>query len=181
MNAKNDAALVAECLGGDNRAFETLVRKYEKAVYNVALRMLGAPEDAEDIAQTVFVKAYEKLDTYDSAHQFFSWIYRIAVNESINYSKRSKRIQEYESGMTPSLEEAPDRSADEGDLAEVVAGAIRELSIDYRMVIVLRHYHDFSYQEIGEILSLPEKTVKSRLFTARQRLKEFLEARGIRP
>jgi len=179
MNAKDDAALVAECLGGSNRAFETLVRKYERAVYNVALRMLGQPEDAEDVTQTVFVKAYEKLDTYDSAHQFFSWIYRIAINESINHSKRAKRIQEYESGMTPSLETAPDRSYDQGDLAEVVAGAIKELSIDYRIVIVLRHYHDFSYQEIAEILSVPEKTVKSRLFTARQRLKELLEARGI--
>jgi len=179
MNEKDDAALVSDCLGGDNRAFEILVRKYEKAVYNVALRMLGEPENAEDIAQTVFVKAYEKLDTYDPSHQFFSWIYRIAINESINFSKRAKRIQEYESGMTPSLETAPDRTADQGDLTEIVDEAIMELSIDYRMVIVLRHYHDFTYQEIGEILSVPEKTVKSRLFTARQRLKESLEARGI--
>lgn len=179
MTAHTDADLVRECLAGNQRAFETLVRKYEKPVYNVALRILKDPDDAMDIAQNVFVKAYEKLGSFDEKREFFSWIYRIAINESINASKRARRQDEYESGVTASL---PARQADEREaemLSEEIESAIEVLTVDYRMVIVLRHYHDFSYQEMAEILDIPEKTVKSRLFTARQQLKDILTARGI--
>lgn len=179
MTAHTDADLVRECLAGNQRAFETLVRKYEKPVYNVTLRILKDPDDAMDIAQNVFVKAYEKLGSFDEKREFFSWIYRIAINESINASKRARRQDEYESGVTASL---PARQADEREaemLSEEIESAIEVLTVDYRMVIVLRHYHDFSYQEMAEILDIPEKTVKSRLFTARQQLKDILTARGI--
>ena len=179
MTARNDADLVAECIGGSNPAFETLMRKYYRPVYNVALRMLKEPTDAEDIAQTVFIKAYEKLDTYNPRHQFFSWIYRIAINESINASKKTKRLDEYESGVSAALKETQVENVGQDELAEALDGAITLLTVDYRMVIVLRHYHDFTYEEMGEILDIPEKTVKSRLFTARQRLKEILEKQGV--
>lgn len=179
MSAKEDATLVRSCLEGNNTAFETLIRKYEKPIYNLAFRMLRDRDDAQDITQTVFVKAYEKLDTFNPAHQFFSWIYRIAVNESINFSKKSKRMDEYESGVSAS-EPATQADAYSNDsLGEEIGEAIRLLKVDYRMVLVLKHYHDFSYHEMGEILDIPEKTVKSRLFSARQQLKEILSARGI--
>jgi RNA polymerase sigma-70 factor (ECF subfamily) len=180
MKAQNDAALVRECLSGNNRAFETLVRKYQQPIYNLALRMVKDTEDAMDIVQTVFVKAYEKLASYDPSHQFFSWIYRIAVNESINFSKRQKRLDEYESGVTAVHSYTPEMDYRQGELSEHVEEAISKLKMDYRMVIVLKHYHDFSYQEISEVLAIPEKTVKSRLFTARQKLKDLLEKEGIR-
>jgi RNA polymerase sigma-70 factor (ECF subfamily) len=179
MNARDDAALVAQCLDGDNRAFETLVRKYHRPVYNVALRMLKDPDAADDITQTVFVKAYEKLDSYNPSHQFFSWIYRIAINESINQSKKAKRLEEYESGVSAARETTPADEYGDDELAEEIAQAIQMLKVDYRMVIVLRHYHDFSYDEMGEILDIPAKTVKSRLFSARQQLREILERKGI--
>lgn len=179
MNGCEDATLVTACLGGDNRAFETLVRRYYRPVYNVALRMLKSPEAAEDVAQTVFVRAYEKLDRYDPRHRFFSWVYRIAVNESINEAKKAKRTESYESGIGAAMTDTPLTEVAEYELAEAVGAAIMELSVDHRMVIVLRHYHDFSYREMSEILDIPEKTVRSRLFTARQRLKGILEGQGV--
>jgi len=180
MKERTDAELVDQSLKGDNRAFETLVLKYEKPVYNLALRMVRVPEDAEDIAQTVFVKAYEKLDSYNPAHRFFSWIYRIAVNESINFCKRNKKTDDYESGVTGIDELTPEESFRAEELGEFIGDAIGRLKMDYRLVVVLKHFHDFSYREMSEILQIPEKTVKSRLFTARQQLKLILEKEGIR-
>lgn len=180
MKTKNDAALVEACLKGDHNAFGTLVHKYQGPVYNLALRMVRDPEDAEDIAQTVFVKAYQKLETFDPARQFFSWIYRIAVNESINFSKRQKRVDVYETGITAANELTPEQDYRNGELSQHIGDAILRLKMDYRLVLVLKHFHDFSYQEMSEVLQIPEKTVKSRLFTARQQLKEILEREGIR-
>jgi RNA polymerase sigma-70 factor (ECF subfamily) len=180
MKDHADAQLVRSCLAGDQKAFETLVKKYEKPIYNLALRMLKDADDAADVAQSAFVKAYQKLDSFDESREFFSWIYRIAINESINFKKRSKRHDEYESGVTAVL---PNQEAARGadDLRDDVIDAIESLTMDYQMVIVLRHFHDFSYEEMAEVLSIPEKTVKSRLFTARQQLKEILAGRGITP
>jgi RNA polymerase sigma-70 factor (ECF subfamily) len=144
------------------------------------LRMVKVTEDAEDITQTVFVKAYEKLDSYNPAHRFFSWIYRIAVNESINFCKRIRRTEEYESGLVKSKKATPEERFRAEQLGEHVGDAISRLKLDYRLVIVLKHYHDFSYKEMSEVLQIPEKTVKSRLFTARQQLKLILEKEGIR-
>lgn len=180
MKAQNDAVLVDECLKGNKEAFGTLVRKYQAPIYNLALRMVRDPEDAEDIAQTVFVKAYEKLDTFNPEHRFFSWIYRIAVNESINFSKRQKRLDTYQSGVTAADRFTPEQTFRDAELSEHVDDAISRLKMDYRLVLVLKHFHDFSYQEMSEVLQIPEKTVKSRLFTARQQLKEILEKEGIR-
>jgi RNA polymerase sigma-70 factor (ECF subfamily) len=181
MTARADAELVRACLAGDQRAFEMLVRKYEKPIYNLALRMLKDRDNAMDVTQTTFVKAYEKLGSYDDKHGFFSWIYRIAINESINLSKRSKRQDEYESGVTAALPATQEEGRQADALSDEIEQAIEKLSLDYRMVIVLKHFQDFSYEEMAEVLRIPEKTVKSRLFSARQQLKEILDARGIKP
>jgi RNA polymerase sigma-70 factor (ECF subfamily) len=180
MKERTDAVLVDQCLKGDNTAYETLVTKYHKPIYNLALRMAKVTEDAEDITQTVFVKAYEKLDSYNPAHRFFSWIYRIAVNESINFCKRNKRTDEYESGVTGMEKFTPEDNFRAEQLGEHVGDAIGRLKLDYRLVIVLKHFHDFTYKEMSDVLQIPEKTVKSRLFTARQQLKTILEKEGIR-
>ena len=180
MKAENDSVLVAECLNGNSRAYEVLVGKYERPIFNLALRMVKDYEDAADVAQTVFVKAYENLRSYNPAHQFFSWIYRIAINESINFAKKRKTHEEYESGRVASLKEStPEEALGDSELAGQVGAAILRLKTDYRMVIVLKHYHDFSYEEMAEILDIPEKTVKSRLYTARQLLQRTLTERGL--
>lgn len=174
-----DAVLVRQCLAGDSRAFDALVRKYEKPLYHLALRMTRDRDDAMDIVQGVFVKVYQKLDSYDDKHEFFSWIYRITINESINFTNRAKRNEEYQSGESVVLAPTQEATRSAEALSEEIIEAIEMLKPDYRMVIVLKHYHDFSYQEMAEVLSVPEKTVKSRLFTARQQLKDILTARGI--
>ena len=174
-----DAILVRQCLAGDSRAFDALVRKYEKPLYHLALRMTRDRDDAMDIVQGVFVKVYQKLDSYDEKHEFFSWIYRITINESINFTNRAKRNEEYQSGESVVLAPTQEATRSAEALSEEIIEAIEMLKPDYRMVIVLKHYHDFSYQEMAEVLSVPEKTVKSRLFTARQQLKDILTARGI--
>jgi len=165
-------------LDGDTGAFDEIVRHYQPAVYNAALRIVRDAEDAADIAQIAFVKAFEKLDTYNVQHRLFSWIYRIAVNEAINHSRRAKRSEEYESGITQVNHITPlDQCTDE-DVAKQLDNAIKVLPMDYRIVIVLRHYHDFTYREIAAIVGVEEKTVKSRLYSARKQLREILRSSG---
>ena len=172
----DDQTLIRQFLAGEKRAFEPLLERYQKAVYNVALRMSSDPDDAADITQNVFIKASEKLASYDPKYKFFSWIYRIAVNESINFVEAAKRGEalpdELESGAG-----SPEEMADAGMLSESVEQGLRGLSDDGRIVIILRHFEELSYEEIGYILDLPVKTVKSRLFTARQSLRRILEKR----
>ncbi len=178
MHKDHDAALLEDCKRGDRKALDSLVRRYERPVYNAAFRMLGNPDEAADVTQTVFLKAFENLDRYDPQHKFFSWIYRIAINESINQFNRRKPteplVENLESGSdTPESSFAADR------LSQDLQTALMELQEDYRAVIVLRHFTEYSYRQIGNILEIPEKTVKSRLFSARQKMKEGLEKLGV--
>ena len=115
VKARSDPFLVDKCLKGNKRAFEALVDKYRTPVYNLALRMLKNSEDASDITQTVFAKAYEKLESYDPKHRFFSWIYRIAINESISFSNKQKSVEEYESGVTAINKLTPEDNYKTGD------------------------------------------------------------------
>jgi RNA polymerase sigma-70 factor (ECF subfamily) len=178
MSEDVDAARVRECLAGNPQAFAALVEQYEKPVYNVALRMLRNPEDARDIAQTVFMKAYQNLSSYDPQYKFYSWIYRMAINESLNIL----RVRGRDAGPVD------ERLAEDGDgpselLAgeqqrDVVLAAVDRLKPEHRAVIVLRYFVDRNYEDMGEILGIDAKTVKSRLYTARQLLKDQLSARG---
>jgi RNA polymerase sigma-70 factor (ECF subfamily) len=177
MNEDSDGTLVRRCCGGDRRAFETLVARYERPVYNAALRMLHDREEARDVAQTVFLKAYEHLADYDPSHRFYSWIYRIALNESINTLHRRKPLAALDL-EAPDGEPGPDDALGQRQLGDGLTAAIMGLSTEYRAVIVLRHFLDCSYEDIAAILELPEKTVKSRLFTARQTLRTVMQARG---
>jgi len=164
----DDADLVSRCLGGDVQAFEPLVLRYQRVLFNVAWRMLGDREEARDVVQGAFVKAWEKLGTFDPRYRFFSWIYRIVVNESLNARGRRPPLQPLEADLpSPGGPEVELRDRERSDC---VQAALRRLSGDDREVIVLRHFADLSYAEIGEALGLAEKTVKSRLHEARRRL-----------
>lgn len=178
MLEPDDKDLVKRCLAGDLKAFETLLERYQKPVFNIALRVLSNTDDAADVTQATFVKAYEKLTSYDSRYKFFSWIYRIAVNTSLNFleqKKRSDLLGDEDVSEGDRLEE----ELHAAERVEKLEDAILNLAIEYRVVIVLRHFHDLSYEEMGMILDLPEKTVKSRLFTARQMLKDLLTKSGL--
>jgi RNA polymerase sigma-70 factor, ECF subfamily len=167
-----DAALVARSLQGDAAAFEILVERYQRVLYTVAFRMLGNQDDARDAMQTAFVRAYERLATFNPDHRFFSWIYRIVINECLNLI-RARRPEE---ALTPALAAAgtPFETAASRERRAQVQAALLELSPDYRAVVVLRHFAGLSYDEMATALGVPSKTIKSRLHTARQRLGELL-------
>ncbi len=178
MNKPDDKELMERCVKGDRQAFETLLVRYEKPVYNAAYRMLHNADDARDVTQTVFLKVYENLDQYDPAHRFFSWVYRIALNESINWLKKSNR-QEALDYDTADQGDGPEAMASDEQLGEGMEAALMRISSDYRAVIILKHVLGCSYVEISEVLDIPEKKVKSRLYTARQLLQERLTQQGL--
>jgi RNA polymerase sigma-70 factor (ECF subfamily) len=170
--------IVQACLAGERKAFEVLVERYEKKLFNAAYRVLGDAEDAMDATQSAFVKAYEKLHTFDTSCRFFPWMYRILINESLNIVNYRKRHDELDSNI-PLPGKSPEEKVRDRELGRHLQAALKTLKPDYRIVVALRHYQGFSYREISEILHVPEKTVKSRLFTARQQLREILQSKGI--
>lgn len=180
MHKDRDKELVEECKKGDRQAMDRLVRQYEHAVYNAAYRVLGNPDDAADVTQTAFVRAFQNIDQFNPQFRFFSWIYRIAVNESINQIKRRK-ITEPVADTQAARGPGVDDIVASGQLSDEVQTVLMTLQESHRAVIVLRHFSDCSYKEIAEILRIPEKTVKSRLFSARQKMKNQLEELGILP
>jgi len=171
-----DIALVERCRNGDWTAFTELVVRYQRPVYNAAFWVLRKPEDANDIAQVVFLKVAEHLDEYDPRFKFFSWIYRIAVNESLNLLRRNGREEALDAEIdVPGPDNAdPERQASAAQVAARIRSALMKMSPNDRVVLTLRHFSECSYDEIGQILDLDPKTVKSRLFEARQRLRELL-------
>ncbi len=178
MKETDDLQAVRNCLGGDVKSFELLVEKYQGVVYNIALRMVKVPDDAEDISQAAFLKAYEKLGTYRESFRFYSWLYRIAVNEALNFLDRQKRYMRLDERVEDSRQ-AVDVAAETREQNERIQEALMELKPDHRVVLILKHFEEFSYEEIGAILDIPVKRVKSRLFTARQVLREILLKKGI--
>ncbi len=178
MDRNREIALIKECQRGDRRALDALVRQYQRPVYNAVFRMLGSAEEAADVTQTAFLKALESIDRFDPKFKFFSWIYRIALNEAIDQLKRGRR---FEPMVEPPAADG-DRPHDQVARSEAsghVQAALMALKEDLRAVLVLRYFTECSYHQIGEILELPDNTVKSRLFTARQRLKKQLERQGV--
>lgn len=170
----DDVALVRRCLAGDTAAFEGLVIQYQRLAFKVSLRMLGDYEDARDATQNTFIKVFEKLSTYEPRYRFFSWMYRILLNECLNL-RRARR---------PAEELGPDEPSGGGSIDSVeaaerrrdVRAALVALPVHYREVIVLRHFAQMSYEEISETVGIPVKTVKSRLHTARQQLTRQLSS-----
>jgi RNA polymerase sigma-70 factor, ECF subfamily len=179
MSKTDEKELVERCRNGDRHAFEALLIKYQKPVFNAAFRMLHSTEDAKDVTQTVFLKVYENLDKYDPAYRFFSWIYRIAMNESISCLTRMNRSETLESEPTDEGGD-PEKQTGNSQLEAGLQAALMDIKPEYRTVVVLKHFLDCSYLEISEILEIPEKTVKSRLYEGRQLLKESLTRSGMR-
>ena len=175
MSNDNDADLVQECRKGNRKAFESLLDRYEKPVYNAAFRILCSYEDAMDVTQTVFLNAFEHLDRFDPKYKFFSWIYRIAINESINLLNKRGNPEPVNDDLV-SASPGPDAAAGNAQLRMDIQGALMSIKAEYRTVVVLKHVVGCSYQDISLILEIPEKTVKSRLFSGRQMLRDLLSS-----
>jgi len=175
---RDDEDLVRACRQGDQAAFGALVDRHQRRIYNVALRVARSREDARDISQNVFVKVYANLGSYDPRFKFTSWIARIALNESLNFVQ-ARRPQEAVDEEWASTDRDPGEIAGAGELRKVMERALLTLSMDYRLVVILRHFMELTYTEMAAILGIPEKTVKSRLFTARQMLRQVLARQGV--
>ena len=178
MDNSRDHALITRCRRGDRQALGELIKEYERPIYNAAYRILGNIDDAADVTQTVFMKAFERLDQYNPEYKFFSWIYRIAVNESINLHNRNKNLQSLEDEDIAGASN-PEEDVDANKLSRIIQAGLMELQDDYRVVVVLRHFSDMSYRDISVVLHIPEKTVKSRLYSARQLMKAQLADQGL--
>jgi RNA polymerase sigma-70 factor (ECF subfamily) len=173
MSKTDDTKLIERCVNGDRTAFEALLVEYEKPVFNAAFRMLNNRDDARDVTQTVFLKVFENFAQFDPSRRFFSWIYRITLNESINWLGKENRLEPllYE---TADDAKGPDEEVESARVSASVQAALMTINTDYRTVVILKHFLGCSYEEISEVLEVPEKTVKSRLYTARQQLKDAL-------
>ena len=175
----------------DEVAFSEVVRLYQHKVYNLLYRMIGSHEEAEDLAQEVFVTVFKSIDSFRGESKFSTWLYRVAANHCKNrikyLSRRSRTsgdgldgVPEHsmeDAGSAPlqSHIDAPDRILEGLQLEGLLAQAIAALDEEHRLLIVLRDVEELSYQEIGEITSLNEGTVKSRLHRARMAIKEHIE------
>jgi RNA polymerase sigma-70 factor, ECF subfamily len=168
--------MVRACLEGNTAAFGTLVERYSGKLFNAAYRITHSREDAVDATQSAFLKAYEKLPAFDFDHRFFSWIYRIALNEALDIAGRRRREANLDDAPEP-ITGDPEGEYAEAERGRLVQRALMLLPNEARALIVLRHFQGLSYGDIAEILDVSEKTVKSRLFSARQRLRLLLQER----
>ena len=177
MDEIDEGAIIDRVLSGDTDAFRVLVDAYGPLVYSLARRMIGDAEEARDVTQTVMLKAWHKLGTFDRGHRLFSWIYRIAINESLNQRGRRRRhdlLDERTRDVAPGPEQCLEQKEEERMVQEVLL----KLGPKDREILVLRHFLRMSHREMAELLHAPEKTVKSRLHTARVRLEQRLRERG---
>ena len=177
MSKPDDTKLIERCIEGDRQAFEALLIQYEKPVFNAAYRMLNNREDASDVTQTVFLKVYENFDSFDPSQRFFSWVYRITLNESINWLSKQNRLEPLQHDAADDGK-SPEQEVASAELSNTVQAALMTIKTEYRAVVILKHFLGCSYMEISEVLEIPEKTVKSRLYSARQLLKDALSNSG---
>jgi RNA polymerase sigma-70 factor (ECF subfamily) len=171
-----DQTLLERYRDGDQDAFAELVVRYQRPIYNAAFWVLRKAEDASDVTQEVFLRVAERHDEYDPRYKFFSWIYRIAVNESLNLLRRNGREEALDDDvdLPDPVGSDPEQLLGDAQLSGRVRAALMRLPVNDRMVLTLRHFSECSYVEIAQILDIDEKTVKSRLFDARRRLRDLL-------
>ena len=180
LKVESDEVLAERASQGDDSAFEILVDRYQRVVFNLTLRMTGNRDDARELTQDVFVRTWKGLSGFDPRLRFFSWIYRIAIHDCLNFRRRTGRQQALvEEPETTAA--GPESRIEALELETKIHDALDRLPNGDRQLLVLRHFLDRSYEEIAEVLRVPAKKVKSRLFAARQRLRAECERRGLKP
>jgi len=174
---EEESGWVREALAGDKEAFARLVESHQRAVYNLAYRMLGNASDAEDAAQETFLRAYSRLRSYDPARKFSSWLLAIAAHHSIDRLRRRRWTISWEGislGRQFSTGREPEREIEQKEEREEIRRLLERLPPDYRLVVILYYWNDLSCREIGEVMGLGEGAVKSRLHRARRVLAQML-------
>ena len=188
---EDDRAIVERAQGGDKEAFRILFDRYNRRVYAVALGVVKNPADANDVVQDAFVKVHKHIAKFEGSSSFYTWLYRIAMNLSIDHVRRNAKRRhidyddqvkrdpsriEGDGTLMPSTAEAnPARNALRKELGEAIHDALQELPEHHRAVIVLREFEGLSYEEIADVLEVPKGTIMSRLFHARKKMQTSLE------
>lgn len=192
MTREEEYAVIRRVCAGDTDAFEALVTAYQKQVYNLALRTVGNEEDAADMTQEAFLRAYRSLGSFRGDSKFSVWLYRLTMNICIDFLRSRGRRPTVsltaadEDEEPQELDVADDRfdpvqSLERAELRRAVQRGLASLPEDYRRILMLRELSGLSYAEIGQVLRLEEGTVKSRLFRARKKLCDFLRKDGNLP
>ncbi|WP_217560558.1 RNA polymerase sigma factor [Paenibacillus sp. GbtcB18] len=179
---QDDKQLIEQILQGNKQAFGQIIDRYKARVFALLQRMLGNSPDVQDIAQEVFIKAYNHLRDYKPEHSFSAWLYRIAANRCIDELRKRKRTP-LMTGMDfdPVQTVTPESVFLEKERQQALESHLMDLDPNYRDVLVMRYIQFLSYQEIGEHLCIPVSTVQMRLYRARKKLRESLkdpEAKG---
>jgi RNA polymerase sigma-70 factor (ECF subfamily) len=177
-----DADLIAECLSGRTEAYGELVRRYQDRLFNAVYRFLDSAEDAQDVVQESFLSAYQALDGFEGGSRFFTWLYRIAMNHAIDLKRKRKVILHMDvyrdEALQPpdeKVESNPEEYVAQQEDCRLVRAALKEVSEEHRMVLVLKDLDGLKYEEIAEILGVPIGTIRSRLHRARLELRLILE------
>ncbi|HXU33834.1 MAG TPA: sigma-70 family RNA polymerase sigma factor [Thermoanaerobaculia bacterium] len=184
-----DADLVARALAGSERAFADLVRRYERPIFSLIVRMVHDSTIAEDVAQETFLKAYRRLDTYDPTRKFSSWLFKIAHNATLDHLRRPSLDTlpldahgddeaDFAAILADEKTESPEAGAGRYDLARALDRGLRGLRAEYSEVLLLRFRQGLSYQEIAEVTGQPLGTVKTNIHRARKELAAALGGLG---
>jgi len=185
-SGSDDQSLVRAFQEGDEKAFEEIVRRYQRQVANIVYLTMGSRNEVEDLTQEVFLRVYRSIGKVNVELSLFSWIYRIALNLCIDELRRKKikrmlAFDTSEEATSDHLSLLQDSTRASDDLMshekkEQILAALRKLTPAHRTALVLREYEDMSYKEIAEALHITEQAVKSRIFRAREELKDLLKA-----
>ena len=172
---KDEKTIIKAIIAGKTAYYGVLVERYQNQVFRVICNMVNNYEDAVELTQDVFVKAYESLHQYNPEFKFFSWIYRIAINRALLFIRNKKTYVPLEKiAFQKETNPGPEKEYDLKTRDAMVEKAIESLKEMYKTVVLLKYYAGLSYEEIAETLEIPEKTMKSRLFDARMLLKDKL-------
>jgi len=177
---KEERMLITQAKNGNVSAFETLVKKYQNSIYYLCRRMTGSHQSADDVSQETFIKAYFAINSFKDGMNFFTWIRKIAVNNSLNFIKVSKREEplgdsaEKIAGNSSMGQELPHEMLQRNQTEQKFQKALKALPPEQKIVFILRVYENLSYKEIAQLLEISEGTVMSRLSRAREKLKSMM-------
>ena len=178
---RTEALLIDHLREGDETALAPLVKKYQRMVHRLALQITNNHEDANDVMQETFIKVYQSIHTFRQEAAFETWVYKIAVNQALNYVKMRKRRRESslenddESELLTDVRNDPQILAEKAELRHWVTKAVNSLSLKHRMVVILHELEGLTHPEIASILNCSEGTVRSRLHYARKQLRVLLK------
>lgn len=181
MNEARPSRLISECIAGNDEAITMLVRQYETGVFRLALSIIGDQAEANEITQETFIAALRALPSYQEKQSLKAWLYKIALNQSRSHLRKRKVLERLRTTLTSIFQvEAqkqalPEESAVQSEQEAAIWDSLNQLDERYRTIVILRYFHELSIAEISEILSVNEGTIHSRLYSAREKLRNALK------